>query len=203
MNPFNQDEFGVIEFEDIPSLGAIGFDVHDVDYGILVKYLEFSKREAYEGRIDFGLHVLDYLEKYMYFFTCECKWESIRPLIQMYREHLIWLLRQNIMCEDDLVEIAKEHLTELFGETAKLKTVIMDPKNKPDLFIEVKGITYPVEFKLRKFDNRALEQLKRYVRHYNSYGGFAVAPELTTELPENIWFVKLSFSTFNKQKDKI
>lgn len=62
----------------------------------------------------------------------------------------------------------------------------------PDFWIDLNGEVYPVEIKLQKFDNMAKRQLLRYMYFYKKNKGFAVAPILKTELPENITFIELS-----------
>lgn len=60
---------------------------------------------------------------------------------------------------------------------------------KPDFWVEIEGLLYPVECKLR-FDNKALKQLQRYILGWNTFKGFAVAPEVKCGIPANITFIQ-------------
>lgn len=67
-----------------------------------------------------------------------------------------------------------------------------DGHNIPDAWVESNGYIIPVEVKLKSFDVRALEQLKRYMKAYGSEKGVAVARELSVEIPNNIDFIPFS-----------
>ena len=75
------------------------------------------------------------------------------------------------------------------GKIIKNKT---DGHNIPDAWVEEDGYIIPVEVKLRKFDQQALNQLLRYIKAYGSSRGIAVARELAVELPHNIEFISFS-----------
>ena len=75
------------------------------------------------------------------------------------------------------------------GKIIKNKT---DGHNIPDAWVEEDGYIIPVEVKLRKFDQRALNQLLRYIKAFGSSKGIAVARELAVELPHNIEFISFS-----------
>lgn len=65
------------------------------------------------------------------------------------------------------------------------------PLHIPDAWVLIDGIACPLEAKSGDFDRRALAQLKRYMRHFKSPYGVAVASDLKVELPENISFYKI------------
>lgn len=66
----------------------------------------------------------------------------------------------------------------------------------PDAWVLKNNDYIPVEIKLEKFNNKALQQLKRYMDFYNCDKGIASARELTVKLPDNIEFIP--FSEFEK-----
>lgn len=66
---------------------------------------------------------------------------------------------------------------------------VLGGANQPDCLIN--GI--PLEAKISEFNRGALEQLKRYMQKYNSNFGLAAGKELTTDLPNTIFFVRMSF----------
>lgn len=66
-----------------------------------------------------------------------------------------------------------------------------DRRHIPDLWVKdiITSVEYPVEMKMGVFDNKAKNQLLRYMKFYNTRGGIAIAQTLTCELPENIIFM--------------
>ncbi len=82
-----------------------------------------------------------------------------------------------------------EQVTRLFGNNAKVITKINYIHHQPDSWICINNEEIPVEMKLKKFDKRALSQLLRYMKHYNSSKGIAVGSKLDVDLPENITFI--------------
>lgn len=83
------------------------------------------------------------------------------------------------------------------GKVIKNKS---DGKNIPDAWVERSGYIIPVEIKLNKFDENALQQLERYMKTYGSKKGIACARELSVKLPKNIEFI--SFSELEKADEK-
>lgn len=63
--------------------------------------------------------------------------------------------------------------------------------NMPDSWIEIDGEEIPVEVKYGNFNERAMDQLNRYVRAYSCKRGVAVGRALKTELPEGYIFVSI------------
>lgn len=73
-------------------------------------------------------------------------------------------------------------------------TIIYPPKsgnNRPDFFLNVNGVFSVAEFKATPFRERHLYQLQEYMRQHEAIHGYAVAPTLKCELPNNITFVKM------------
>ena len=83
------------------------------------------------------------------------------------------------------------------------KGVIVNRKNNttdiPDAWVKRDNEYIPVEIKKYKFDNKALEQLNRYINTYKCKYGIAVAQELSVPLPNNIEFI--SIDELKKIKD--
>ncbi|MBS7699162.1 MULTISPECIES: hypothetical protein [unclassified Chelatococcus] len=67
----------------------------------------------------------------------------------------------------------------------------LDKNHIPDLFIRFNDQEMPVEIKRHAFDERALQQLQRYMTVYGCNAGIAVAPRLRCALPANITFVQV------------
>lgn len=65
------------------------------------------------------------------------------------------------------------------------------PLHIPDGWVLIDGIACPLEAKSGDFDRKALSQLERYMGHFNSPYGVAVASKLTVELPDNIFFYNI------------
>ena len=71
----------------------------------------------------------------------------------------------------------------------------MDKANRPDAWVRL-GLfedceLAPVEIKLHEFNITALRQLLRYLDFYKCNYGIAVGERLTTEIPNNIFFVSI------------
>lgn len=65
------------------------------------------------------------------------------------------------------------------------------PLHIPDGWVLIEGVACPLEAKRGEFDRKALSQLKRYMSHFKSPYGIAVASKLTVELPDNIFFYEI------------
>lgn len=66
-----------------------------------------------------------------------------------------------------------------------------DGKNIPDAWIKLNGEEIPVEVKFQYFNEKAMNQLNRYVKAYKCNRGVAVGRELTADLPEGYIFVSI------------
>lgn len=73
----------------------------------------------------------------------------------------------------------------------KLINKLSNPKHKPDAWVLKNKEEIPVEMKVKGFDEKALEQLSRYMKFYEKDKGIAIAEELKVDLPENIIFIPL------------
>lgn len=67
-----------------------------------------------------------------------------------------------------------------------------DGINIPDSWVERDGFIIPVEIKIREFDEKALNQLNRYIQTYGSKCGIAVGRTMSVDIPSNIEFISLS-----------
>lgn len=63
-------------------------------------------------------------------------------------------------------------------------------KHRPDRWMLHNGEYVPVEMKFGKFDQKALNQLQRYMKVYGCKEGIAVAEEFTVDLPKNVYPVR-------------
>lgn len=98
--------------------------------------------------------------------------------------------------EFDLHEKFKKEISKLIPSAKVIKKKNIKD-NYPDVWVDVNGAIRPVEIKLRKFDNRALRQLMRYIKVYKVDLGYAVARELACKLPSCVSFIPLSLKTNN------
>ena len=75
------------------------------------------------------------------------------------------------------------------------KGEIINRKNNktdiPDAWVKRNNEYIPVEVKQYKFNNKALEQLQRYIKVYKCKKGIAVAQELDVNIPDNIEFISI------------
>lgn len=70
-----------------------------------------------------------------------------------------------------------------------LNGVIKGGASQPDCLVG----NVPVEAKKTTFNKSALKQLQRYMKQTGSVKGIAAAPKLDTDLPKNIFFLKVTF----------
>lgn len=106
------------------------------------------------------------------------------------KHHFIRLDHDCRVNEFTIQGLFKEHVSEVIPGAKPVPNLKKDIHNKPDAFISF-GSTkpIPVEVKLRQFDQKALNQLKRYCKAYKSRKGVAVASECTVKLPPEFIFV--------------
>jgi len=100
------------------------------------------------------------------------------------------LLRNTIHNEFDLHHQFRNNI-EKYIPGAKITNNYKSIKHQPDFWILVNKANCPVEIKYKNFDKKALNQLSRYMNHFNCNTGYALAPELTVELPDNVVYVKI------------
>lgn len=97
-------------------------------------------------------------------------------------------------------ELFKKHYPKIFnGKIIKRNN---DGKNIPDVWVKENGKEIPVEVKLCKFDKKALMQLQRYMEAYKCDKGYAVARELSVDLPSNIRFLPFEILEILENTDK-
>jgi len=110
------------------------------------------------------------------------------------KDAVLWMVQtikqSSIPNEFDLHKKFFDNLNELIPNAKVVKEDIVR-EHMPDGFIEINSELHVVEIKLNKFNNSALRQIQRYMKHYTAKG-VAVAKELTCVLPDDIIFIKLS-----------
>ncbi|MFP7224844.1 hypothetical protein SFC42_17335 [Priestia filamentosa] len=82
-----------------------------------------------------------------------------------------------------------QQVKKLFGKEAQIIKRKNDHKHQPDSWVRLNGNDIPVEIKKSKFNQKALNQLLRYVDFYETSLGIAVGSEATVDLPDNIIFI--------------
>lgn len=85
-----------------------------------------------------------------------------------------------------------------FGRIANHKN---DGRNIPDAWVEKDGELIPVEVKFSDFNKKALKQLQRYMDAYKTNHGYAVARNLTVDLPDSVTFIP--FSAFDESSKEV
>lgn len=83
----------------------------------------------------------------------------------------------------------KKNVKSILGDHVDLVDGPKHQNHQPDAWIKIKGELIPVEIKRGNFNQKALNQLMRYIKAFEAKRGIAIARELTTELPANIIFV--------------
>ena len=91
-----------------------------------------------------------------------------------------------------LHDFFNNNVSQILGQEAKIVKVKQNSRHQPDSWVQVDDNILPVEIKNGPFDNKALRQLTRYIKFYNSKGGVAVGNELAIKLPSNIRFYNCS-----------
>lgn len=116
--------------------------------------------------------------------------ENIANYLELRESHEI-IKSQNELYFQNLM---KENIDDIFEGKYILDTERKDnPKHRIDIWLtDSKGVSIPVEMKLRNFNKSALDQLQRYMKFYKCDKGIAVARSLKVELPKNIEFINLS-----------
>ena len=102
---------------------------------------------------------------------------------------LILLIRNNEETEYQIHSLFKEKYSKLYD--GKIVNHKNNPKHIPDAWVLKDDEYIPVEMKLYDFDDKALNQLNRYINFYNCKHGIAVGSKCTVELPENIQFISI------------
>lgn len=94
--------------------------------------------------------------------------------------------------ERDLVNWFKKDFENIIGSSFELVNKENNSKHQPDLWFTSYDSYAPLEAKLGRFDNKALQQLRRYMKHYNCKIGIALGEEITCNEGDNsdIIFIK-------------
>jgi hypothetical protein len=100
--------------------------------------------------------------------------------------HIAWITN---FTEFTIHNYFKENYKELIGKGAILISKKGHRTGSPDAWVEIDGESIPVEIKKKTFNEKALKQLDRYMSVYGCSHGIAMAPTLTTQLPDNITFI--------------
>jgi hypothetical protein len=84
----------------------------------------------------------------------------------------------------------KEHISEIIPGAKPVTNIKKDFHNKPDAFISFNSNKpIPVEVKLNQFNQKALNQLKRYCKAFKTRKGVAVGSECVVDLPPGFIFI--------------
>ena len=89
-------------------------------------------------------------------------------------------------------EIFKLNVKRILGESYNLIENKKQFHARPDAWVIYGNIEIPVEMKIDLFNNSALEQLKNYMKIYNSKNGIAIGKGFSVEFPNNIRFIDIS-----------
>ena len=96
--------------------------------------------------------------------------------------------------EKDVYAWFRKNYKMALGDEFDIVRLHNDPKHIPDFWVCSGSLCFPVECKLHDFDEKALNQLKRYMNFYNCSRGVAVAQRCTCKLPESIIFISFRLS---------
>lgn len=110
----------------------------------------------------------------------------------LYATVAMSIAQSDYFTEFSVHEAFKNNVTIALDGTAKIIRKTSDGRNYPDAWVFWKGEEMPVEIKRGNFGEKALAQLKRYMKVYGCAKGVAVGKKLTTELPDEIHFVPYS-----------
>jgi hypothetical protein len=98
-----------------------------------------------------------------------------------------WHLEHN---EARYYGLFEKYVKDLLGKNASIAEGKNSAKSRPDKWVEMYGAEIPVEMKNGDFDAKALKQLQRYMKEFNSKVGIAVGKSITVDCPSNVVFVK-------------
>lgn len=83
----------------------------------------------------------------------------------------------------------RRNMADIIGLDVIDKFPSLDSGRRPDFIVLDNGVKYPVECK-KTFNKRSLNQLEQYMIEMGVNKGYAVAPKLSIELPDNIVFIQ-------------
>lgn len=116
-------------------------------------------------------------------------WQDDHTFNSLYGSVAIQITVDNQINEFTIHQKFSERVKELLGNDAKIIKRIDDVHHRPDFWVRLNGEDIPVEIKLNKFNQKALNQLLRYMNFYETSKGIAVGSELDVQLPDNIIFI--------------
>lgn len=145
---------------------------------------------------------LDKVIEDKYKMSCEGKWDCVEIceilsdlgahwLSQSIRETFLFnCYNRNKVKEQDVYKWFKQNYKNELGKSVEIVHNKNNPQHIPDFWVLYNGVKTPVECKLDVFNQKALQQLQRYMNFYGSAYGIAVGNRLGCEMPSNIVFVK-------------
>ena len=108
----------------------------------------------------------------------------------------------NAPCEDDVTKYFLLNLKTFIPDGMLMKPV-SDARNIPDFYVSIGGIMCVGEVKLDKFTKKSKRQLRRYMEHYKTKHGYAVACDLTTSLDSDMSFIKIDMGEVERMMNDI
>ncbi len=106
-----------------------------------------------------------------------------------------YIERQDLFSEKDVCAFFQQNYKKFLGREWNVVQRKNHPKHKPDFWVSNGTEDVPVECKLGDFNEKAKQQLLRYVTVYNKQHGIAVATGLKCELPDNIRFIQVIWTS--------
>ena len=103
-----------------------------------------------------------------------------------------YIERTNRLYEKDVCAVFQQKHKTLLGDEWDIIQHNDLPKHKPDFWVSDGVEDVPVECKLDVFNEKAKQQLLRYMAVYNKPHGIAVARQLKCELPDSIRFIQVT-----------
>lgn len=116
--------------------------------------------------------------------------KNIPLLKNSVRELIFRNYKGSLPNEFDIQKMAKKRLPDLISG-CKVINKKSNFKHVPDIWIDLNQKIVPVEVKLNDFNDKAKEQLIRYINFYDCDTGIAIGNKLTTNLPANINFISI------------
>ena len=122
-----------------------------------------------------------------------CQDEDLPWLDYCISENLMRWYEYSQPRESDIYDWVRENIRDILDDKTDVVSHHDDRRHKPDLWLSRQGNLVPVECKLHDFDNKALQQLQRYIGFYGCHQGIAIARRLTCGLPSNITFIQYPY----------
>lgn len=159
------------------------FDCFSTNEGI-------NKKQQSRVKLLEMIHKLNEVERIAYSLT-DKKTIYYVNLIDIIKHSLTMLSKDLATNEKDIYTIFSKYIER--SHDMRIVHIKCKKTDIPDFFVYKEGIDnpIPVEIKLNEFNNKAFDQLKRYMNCYQSEFGIAVGSKCTVELPENIKFISI------------